>query len=103
MSGHWAGSNRRARLPKNWPTIRARILRRDEHRCTWMTNGHRCTAPATDVDHRRPGDDHSDANLRSLCGPHHARKSAAEGGRAPHRRLRRRPAEAHPGLLRGAS
>jgi len=101
----WAGSTRRSRLPSDWPTIRGRILRRDGHRCTWIDRGRRCTAEATEVDHRRNGDDHSDTNLRSLCEPHHARKSAAEGGRAPHKRnqhLRLRPTEPHPGIIRPA-
>jgi hypothetical protein len=99
----WEGSHRRAQLPSNWRRdIRPRILQRDGHRCTWLDHGQRCTAEATEVDHIRRGDDHSDDNLRSLCRPHHARKSSAEGRsartnwqpRPPHRR----PAEPHPGM-----
>jgi 5-methylcytosine-specific restriction enzyme A len=101
----WEGSTRKSRLPANWQSqIRPRILARDGFRCTWLESGVRCAAKATDVDHIRPGDNHSDANLRSLCGPHHRRKSSSEGGRAPRRVSRKygvkRPEEAHPGLRR---
>lgn len=79
MSG-WTDSNRRGRLPANWPAIREKVLERDGRRCTWRyTDGSRCKEPATDVDHRRRGDNHSMANLRSLCGWHHDKKSAREG------------------------
>jgi 5-methylcytosine-specific restriction protein A len=51
-----------------------------------------------------PGDDHSDANLTSLCSWHHKKKSSREGGiaRAKARATRdliNRRTEAHPGLL----
>ncbi len=89
MSGKWEGSNRRAELPADWPQIRARIIERDRGRCQWpdpdspyrAADGTAiCGARGTDVDHRTPGNDHRDTNLQLLCGPHHARKSAAEGG-----------------------
>jgi 5-methylcytosine-specific restriction enzyme A len=97
MSGQWRGSTRRARLPKDWPTIRARILQRDGHRCTKQTIDGRCDVAATDVDHVIPGDDHSDANLTSLCTDHHRAKTAREGARAVVRRARE--PEPHPGVL----
>lgn len=96
------GSTRRSRLPKNWPAIRSRILKRDGHQCTWTTEGFRCIETATDVDHIIAGDDHSESNLRSLCSMHHRRKSASEGGSAPKTirvKPRRRPPEQHPGML----
>lgn len=102
--GQWAGSNRREQLPANWQTIRRLTLRRDDHRCTWRHEGVRCPEVATDVDHIRPGNDHADENLRSLCGFHHLKKSSAEGGaaraaiwRRNNRKFRR--TESHPGLL----
>ena len=101
MSG-WAGSNRAARLPKDWPAIRRAVLRRDHGRCTWLDHGQPCGRPATDIDHIIPGDDHRLANLRSLCRTHHQAKSSAEGHAARYRNPRRRPAEPHPGLLSGA-
>lgn len=100
----WQGSTRRERLPANWATeIRPRILNRDGHQCTWLTNGVRCTQRATDVDHIQRGDNHEDWNLRSLCSPHHRAKSSREGGTAPRRRSRyyvKRPEEPHPGMKR---
>lgn len=71
----WAGSNRRARLPKDWPATRLRILRRDHGIC------HVCGKPGADaVDHIVPGDDHRDSNLAAIhTHPCHATKSAREG------------------------
>ncbi|WTJ65301.1 HNH endonuclease [Streptomyces niveus] len=79
----WEGSTRRQRLPKGWPRIRRRIVRRDGGVCTARySDGRRCELPGTDVDHIEPGDDHRDANLQLLCTWHHARKSSSEGGSA---------------------
>jgi 5-methylcytosine-specific restriction endonuclease McrA len=102
---NWNGSDRRSRLPADWPKIRTRILRRDMHRCTHITNGIRCNKPATEVDHIRRGDDHSERNLRSLCSECHATKSGREGAAAFHANRRRndkrfRRHEEHPGLLK---
>lgn len=97
----WQGSTRRARLPKNWPVIRRRVLRRDRGVCqARFSDGRLCGAEAADVDHIRPGDDHSMDNLRALCGWCHARKSAQEGGRAAAlTRVRtERPRQTHPAL-----
>lgn len=96
----WAGSTRRARLPKDWPRIRRRIIRRDRV-CVWpMSDGTLCSAVGTDVDHIVPGDDHSDANLRLLCTWHHRQKSSSEGGTAAAlTRVRTaRPVPTHPAL-----
>lgn len=87
---NWLGSDRKERLPPDWPKIRKRILKRDGHRCRWTIAGHRCEARATDVDHIVPGDDHSDDNLQSLCGPHHLRKT----GRDSHNQRRKAIAKA---------
>lgn len=87
----WTTSTRRARLPTNWAKTQRRILERDGHRC------YLCAAHATEVDHVRNGDDHSDANLAAICEPDHRRKSSAEGGRAARPRTKR-PSESHPGL-----
>ncbi|QMP84547.1 HNH endonuclease [Streptomyces phage Endor2] len=101
----WQNSNRRDRLPPDWFKIRARVLRRDGHTCTHRdANGIRCADLATDVDHIRPGDDHSMENLRALCSWHHGQKSGAEGAAAKAANWRRqnqkfRRSEDHPGLL----
>lgn len=73
--------------------------------CLWeLPDGTICLDSATDVDHIRPGDDHREHNLQSLCYMHHARKSASEGGqavwakkKAMAKRFQR--TEDHPGLL----
>ncbi|NUV86604.1 HNH endonuclease [Streptomyces sp. KAI-26] len=102
---NWSGSDRRERLPADWPRIRIRILRRDGHRCTHRDQyGERCEELATDVDHIVPGDDHRETNLRALCGFHHRAKSSREGALAlavQRRRIDRRfrRTEAHPGLM----
>lgn len=97
----WAGSNRRERLPRNWPALRRRVIKRDDGQCTWRySDGTRCEQPGTDVDHITPGDDHALTNLRLLCSWHHARKSASEGGTAAAltRVLTARPKPVHPAL-----
>lgn len=93
----WATSDRRTRLPPNWPHIRARILKRDP----WCR---KCGEyRSAEVDHVNRGDDHSDSNLQGLCVDCHKRKSSNEGGVAAgiQRRklaaLRKRPPEPHPG------
>lgn len=101
----WKGSDRLSRLPANWESIRRDVLKRDKWRCTWYTHGERCTSTENlEVDHRKPGDDHSKKNLRTLCAYHHGIKSGQEGGEAAarkraeiHRRFRRD--ERHPGSL----
>jgi len=98
----WDGSDRAARLPPDWPQRRAAALTRDGYRCTRIrADDTRCTETATDVDHIAPGDDHELDNLASLCGWHHQRKSAQEGGQAAwmNRPPKRRPVERHPGSL----
>ena len=103
MSGGWAGSARRSRLPSNWRSeIRpAAHARNPDHIC------HICGQPGGDyLDHKQPGDDHSPENLdwaHDRVPPHcHRFKSSAEGHAAKTanpRPGRARLAEPHPGLL----
>lgn len=102
MSSRWHSSNRRARLPRDWPKTHSRILGRDPvctchgcHACT--APGVRCLRLSTDVDHLVRGDNHDDTNLAGKCGPCHDVKSSSEGHAA--RPKLSRPAEPHPGLL----
>ncbi|MGK5520312.1 HNH endonuclease [Micromonospora sp. URMC 107] len=99
----WEGSDRRARLPSNWGTIRRRILRRDGYKCRQVfSTGERCGAPANQVDHIERGDDHRPDNLQALCAYCHGVKTAGEAveaRRASPRPTRARPAERHPGAL----
>lgn len=105
MASGWQGSDRRSRLPANWPALRKATFRRDGYRCTALDqDGDRCTERATDCDHIKPGDDHRQANLTSLCGPHHRVKSGREGAAAKAVQWKRndkkfRRVEEHPGLL----
>ena len=104
MSGQWAGSDRRQRLPPDWGEIRQRVIARDKV-CQWRDNPKEpvCGAPANQVDHINPKtDDHRLAALQLLCEPHHRRKSAREGAAAFHAnrraiRKRFRVVEPHPG------
>jgi 5-methylcytosine-specific restriction enzyme A len=98
MSGNWEGSTRAARLPSDWATATVpRIMARDHGIC------HLCGQPGADtVDHKNPGDDHSDANLGAVhdrTPPHcHRRKSSKEGNQARWKHTTKRPREVHPGL-----
>lgn len=100
----WVDSGRKAELPKDWARRRSKVLRRDGWQCkARLTDGGRCPEKATDVDHIRRGNNHHEKNLQSLCGWHHAKKSAAEGAAARIEDFKRRakishlPREDHPG------
>lgn len=101
----WSTSNRRDRLPPDWQSRRRKRLRADNYLCQWvLPDNTLCLDTATDVDHINPGDDHSHANLQSLCHMHHARKSSSEGGVAAAKVRRQngqkfRRVEQHPGSL----
>lgn len=96
----WDTSDRRERLPADWWQRVKAVKERDGNRCTWrLPSGKRCPRRGTDVDHRKPGDDHSLANLQLLCPDHHKRKTAGEAYAGRMRRKgRQRPDERHPGL-----
>jgi 5-methylcytosine-specific restriction endonuclease McrA len=95
----WDTSDRGSRLPADWPSIRDRILLRDNWTCRMNLPG--CVYRASEVDHIRRGDDHRDENLRAACPPCHAKKSSREGHDAKRsiRARRRRPTSRHPGAL----
>jgi len=99
----WRGSTRKGRLPVDWPRLRQIVLKECGQRCEWVEDGVRCNLPATDVDHIKPGDDHSRRNLQGLCQDHHKAKSSAEGNAAQARlrALRRLPEEPQPGVIDG--
>jgi 5-methylcytosine-specific restriction endonuclease McrA len=90
----WATSDRRSHLPKDWPRIRQRVLKRDGRVCRIAFPG--CAGAATEVDHVVRGDDHSEGNLQAACSPCHRTKSSREGAAAKPRI--NRPAETHPAL-----
>ncbi|WP_329560115.1 HNH endonuclease [Streptomyces uncialis] len=100
----WKSSNRRAELPPNWAALRQRVIRRDRGFCRGvLSEGAPCTYPGTQVDHIRPGADHSMENLQLLCTWCHKRKTQAESRAAranakplPKTHIRRDQREAAP-------
>lgn len=97
----WTTSNRKTELPREWATLRKRVLARDGGVCQARDSQDRlCGAPANQVDHISRGHDHTLTNLQALCCWHHARKSSTEGhaARAPRPR-QARAAERHPGIV----
>jgi 5-methylcytosine-specific restriction protein A len=100
----WNTSNRKQRLPNDWPAITQRIKKRDGHRCrSKLPSGKRCPRTTKlQVDHVIPGDDHCDANLATICEHHHKKKSSAEGHAARKQQfaIPLRTEGEHPGALR---
>lgn len=97
----WAGSTRRKTLPPTWAKdIRPRVLARDGYRCTALdTDGHRCPSQATDVHHIGNRDDHSLANLTSLCADHHAPETGSSAVRTRWNKIHKHKSESHPGII----
>jgi len=102
----WATSDRRKRLPPDWPALRLACLKRDNWECQWPAAAGICGAYANQCDHINPGGADDLANLRSLCTPHHSARSSQQGGHAwgvIRRRMaaaKYRTPEPHPGLIR---
>jgi 5-methylcytosine-specific restriction endonuclease McrA len=99
----WTGSTRKSRLPADWPRLRQVVLKRCNHTCEWVEDGRHCVAIATDVDHIRPGDDHSLLNLQGLCNHHHLVKTGrdVQAAQAKRRALGKLPEEPQPGVIKG--
>lgn len=100
----WKGSDRKSRLPSDWPRIRTAVLVRDRYRCQHerADTGALCLAKARDVDHIHGDDDHRMQSLQSLCGYHHDQKSGREGGIASgkaRREARDKKKKPHAGYL----
>lgn len=89
----WDSSRRRESLPPEWPQIRRQVFREKGRVCV-------CGNAASEVDHIKPGNDHSMANLRPICVPCHKRKSSGEGHAAKAALKKRfQRVESHPGLI----
>jgi len=97
VSGGWKNSDRKSRLPSNWPTIRRKVLERDPI-CKLCG-----VRPSTHCDHiEAKTDAHAEDRLQGVCAPCHGLKSSAEGNaaqRANPKPGRKRPSEPHPGML----
>jgi 5-methylcytosine-specific restriction protein A len=98
VSGGWKNSgDRKDSLPDDWEKRRLDVLARDDFRCVWkLPSGARCSNPATDVDHIGSRWNHSLRNLRSLCGPHHDKRTALQGNAAKPTLPPRKPPEVKP-------
>jgi 5-methylcytosine-specific restriction protein A len=98
----WETSDRKDRLPADWPKLVALVKKRAGGRCEWrLPSRKRCPRDGTDCDHRVAGDNHALSNLQWLCAAHHAKKSSMEGRKAKsdRRALRYRPPAPHPGRV----
>lgn len=99
MAHNWNTSDRVRRLPGNWGTIRKQILARDSVCRICLVRA------ATVVDHIEPkADRHEPEDLQGVCDPCHRQKTAKEAAAfraaaAAKQPKRKRPPEAHPGLL----
>lgn len=72
----WSGGAHGRAMPRGWAATRARILRRDGHRCR------RCGAPALIADHIDRHGGEQDENLQALCQPCSDTKTQAEAAAA---------------------
>lgn len=81
-------------LPRGWPRLCRKVLRRCGHRCEWTRTdlGIRCALEATVVVHVGKRDDHTPANLRGLCVWHAEQKAAHEWETGRFIAIRVRPA-----------
>lgn len=97
----WYTSDRRDRLPSDWPKLVAQTKARANGRCQASEHEPDCDGIGRECDHIVPGDDHRPSNLQWLSTPCHRAKTTRDNqARAA---LRWRPAEAHPGALGGDS
>lgn len=90
----WSTSDRRDRLPSDWPKRVAAVKRRARGRCEATHHAPGCNGRGTDCDHVEQGDDHSLGNLQWLSGPCHDRKTRLDNG---YQAAVKAPTERHPG------
>ncbi|MET7731614.1 HNH endonuclease signature motif containing protein [Streptomyces sp. NPDC005402] len=97
MAHNWNTSDRVKRLPKDWPKRRKAVIERDVVCQICFVR------PATVADHIVPKtDNHELEALQGACDPCHRQKTAKEAAAfraASPQPTRKRPPEAHPGLL----
>lgn len=87
-------------LPGDWKTRTRQVKDRDGWRCTWTTDGQRCTETTRlEVDHIGNPNNHHLDNLRTLCHYHHAKRTALQAAAARKLPPRNRTPEPHPGLI----
>lgn len=102
MSGQWRDSDRKSRLPADWPARVAETKRLAKNRCQQkLPSGKRCPRRGVDCDHISRGDDHRQSNLQMLCVAHHTAKTTQEAavGRRRRKKIRPRTEGQHPGTI----
>lgn len=99
--GSWYTSDRRQRLPPDWPRVRAQVRERAHGLCQAKHHARGCDGWGTDCDHIEAGDDHRLANLQWLSGPCHRAKTAREtiARNKKNAKLKKHPVEKNPGQL----
>lgn len=93
----WSTSDRRSRLPSDWPKRRQQVKRRARGLCEAEQHEPDCNGIGTECDHIVNNDDHSLSNLQWLSTPCHKAKTQRES--RAWRQPKARPRPAHPGLL----
>lgn len=108
MSGQWAGSNRAARLPRDWAQRVTATKARAAGRCEGISlagedrrHVAECNGVGSECDHDQRGDDHRLSNLRWLNQFCHLEKTQHEAAEAQREQAAkaRFPSSQHPGLL----
>ena len=89
----WESSDRRGRLPADWPKRVAKVCRRAMGACEASEHDPRCDGLGSECDHIIAGDDHSLGNLQWLNAWCHKVKTARD------RQAWKRQPEGHPGLI----
>ena len=82
---NWSTSDRRSRLPDDWPARVAAVKRRDKGRCQATHHAEDCDGRGTDVDHidgQGPSSPrgHDWSNLQAMCHACHTRKTNTHDG-----------------------
>lgn len=95
----WTSSDRRKRLPNNWPQLVTQTRQRANGKCQALKHHPRCDGNGTECDHITPSDNHNMSNLQWLNTWCHQQKTQQEARTNNQRRatMRKRPTEPHPG------
>lgn len=95
----WTTSDRRKRLPNNWPHLITQTRNRAKGQCQATRHHPKCDGQGSECDHITPGDNHTLSNLQWLNHHCHKMKTQAEVAANNTRRatMRKRPEEKHPG------
>ncbi len=90
----WDTSDRRSRLPDDWPKRVAQVKRRSHGRCEAVVHDPGCDGRGRALHHVHQGDDHSLDTLQLLSRPCHLRKTRLDNGYTASVKA---PVEQHPG------